>query len=322
MTTVALFSLVVSGSVTLNARSAGAATTGTVRLTTPTADNHPYRHGAVPRRFSSSMSGPAPNAVPSTTGGAASLRPLSGGSAKAGSKLLSYGGGFSAGGLVGAGVTSGQPQVHLVIYGSQWGTASTDGAGDSTFSNDPRGEAKTLQTLYRGLGSDGEQWSGIVTQYCDGVAVGATSCSSASESVPYPSGGVLAGVWYDSSPVATAGAAAGATGHQLALEAQAAASHFGRTSQPSNRDTQYVIASPTGSNADGWTNPTTGYCAYHDDTHDPTIDGGGSTAGPILAFTNLPYVPDAGGPAVAAPSTAPACSMALPRRRATSTPRH
>jgi len=95
VTTVALFSLVVSGSVTLNARSAGAATTGTVRLTTPTADNHPYRHGAVPRRFSSSMSGPAPNAVPSTTGGAASLRPLSGGSAKAGSKLLSYGGGFS-----------------------------------------------------------------------------------------------------------------------------------------------------------------------------------------------------------------------------------
>ena len=70
--------------------------------------------------------------------------------------------------------------------------------------------------------------------------------------------------------------------------------HFGNTDQASNRDAQYVIVSPTGTDPDGWENRVDGYCAYHDDTHDPSIDGGGAVSGPILAFTNLPYVPDAG----------------------------
>ncbi len=125
------------------------------------------------------------------------------------------------------------------------------------------------------------------------MAVGATSCAASTQRVLYPQAGVLAGVWYDSSPGATAATAAGATGHQLAAEAEAAATHFANTDQPSNRDTQYVIVSPTGANPDGWNNPTTGYCAYHDDTSDPTISGG-PVAGPTLAFTNMPYVPDAG----------------------------
>ena len=201
---------------------------------------------------------------------------------------------MTAGGLVKAGVTTGQPKVYLVFYGSQWGTETTTGSGTATFSHDPDALAPALQALYGGLGTDGEQWSGIVTQYCDGVAVGASTCTSSSANIPYPTGGVLAGVWYDNSDGATAGATAGATGHQLAAEAEAAASHFGNTDQASNRDAQYVIASPTGSNPDGWANPTNGYCAYHDDTHDSSIDGGSAVAGPILAFTNMPYVPDAG----------------------------
>ncbi len=55
-----------------------------------------------------------------------------------------------------------------------------------------------------------------------------------------------------------------------------------------------MIASPTGTDPDGWASPTDGYCAYHDDTHDASIDGGGAVPGPIVAFTNLPYVADAG----------------------------
>ena len=70
--------------------------------------------------------------------------------------------------------------------------------------------------------------------------------------------------------------------------------HFGLTDQASNRDAQYVIVSPTGTDPDGWENRVDGYCAYHDDTQDSSIDGGGAVSGPILAFTNLPYVPDAG----------------------------
>jgi hypothetical protein len=250
-------------------------------LTTPTGGRHGFRHGAVPRI--KSRRGPLRRFV-------APRAPATHGS----KKELSYGGGLTAGGLVGAGVTTGAPRVYLVFMGSQWGAAGTNGSGQVTFTGDPDGEAAALQTLYGGLGTGGELWSGTVTQYCDGVAVGATACSSAAESIPYPTGAVLAGVFYDNSAIATALSSSGATGHQLALEAEGAAAHFGNLSQAANRDAQYVLASPTGTNPDGWNDPLTGYCAYHDDTHDPAIDGGGPVAGPVLAFTNLPYVPDAG----------------------------
>jgi hypothetical protein len=270
---------------------------GSGDLTDPTGGNHPYRHGAVPRIVRSSVRG-ARVAGPSVSGPGSVTRRTNtqaGSAAPASGSLLRYGGGLTSGGLVSAGVTSGQPQVYLVFLGSQWGAESVNGSGIATFANDPDHEAAALQTLYGGLGTHGELWSGIVTQYCDGAAVGATSCSSSTGAVPYPSGRVLAGVWYDNSHGATSASASGATGHQLAAEAEAAAVHFGNSSQTANRDAQYVIASPTGSDADGWTSPVTGYCAYHDDTHDSTIDGGGPVPGLILAFTNLPYVPDAGG---------------------------
>ena len=245
-------------------------------FTAPTANGHGYRHGAVPRIVSGVSNGK--QAAPLASG-----------------RLVTYGGGLTTGGLARAGVTTGQPKVYLVFFGGQWGTASTNGSGQAVFGNDPDGEAPALQSFYAGLGTDGELWSGIVTQYCDGVAVGATSCNSATANVPYPSPGVLAGTWYDNSASATSATAAGVTGNQLAAEAEAAATHFGNVTQTSNRNAQYVIASPTGANPDGWNDPKTGYCAYHDDTHDPFIDGGGAVPGPILAFTNLPYIPDAAG---------------------------
>ncbi len=272
-----------TGASTPHAIRSAASTPAGLGLTDPTGDHHGFRHGAVPR-IESPVGPVARFAAPQETPGAA----------QAGNRLLAYGGGLTAGGLDGAGVTTGQPRVYLVFLGSQWGTEGTGVSGRVTFAHDADSEAGALQILYSGLGTAGEQWSGTVTQYCDGVAVGATSCGSAAEAIPYPTGDVLAGVWYDSSAVATAAADAGASGHQLALEAEAAATHFGNTTQAANRDTQYVIASPTGSNADGWNDPRTGYCAYHDDTHDPTIDGGGAVTGPVVAFTNMPYVPDAG----------------------------
>jgi len=251
-------------------------------LTVPTAEHHRYRHGAVPRK-TRNLKGV------SALGTAAGTRaPL------VSDRLLQYGGGLTAGGLVGAGVTTGQPVVYLVFMGAQWGTESTNGSGQHVFSGDPSSMAPAIQTLFSGLGTNGETWSGVFTQYCDGAAIGATSCIQGSTLIPHPSGGVLAGVWYDNSQTATDQETAGLTGHQLAAEAEAAATHFGRTDQASNRNTQYVIVSPTGTNPDGWANSRTGYCAYHDDTHDPYLGGGGAVAGPIAAFTNLPYVPDAG----------------------------
>jgi len=250
-------------------------------LTDPTANGHSYRHGAVPQRQL--------NSIAST----AQSRAANANSAVPG--LLSYGGGFTAGGLQNAGVTEGQPSVYLVFYGNQWGTESINPTTNVvSFSNDPDNLAPTLQGLYSGLGTNGESWSRIVTQYCDGVTVGATSCPGTAPHVPYPSSDVLAGVWYDTSSGASSATAAGATGHDLAMAAAAAATNFGNTTQASNRNTQYIIVSPTGYDPDGWLDPSTGYCAYHDDSTDPTIGGGPVTGFPTVAFTNMPYVPDVG----------------------------
>ena len=256
-----------------------------VVLTVPTALHHGYRHGAVPRQTRDVRGVEALGFTPQVPGKEA-VRSSS-------RSLVRYGGGLTAGGLPAAGVTTGQPKVYVVFMGDQWGTESMPG-GQVHFTADTSGLAPALQTLYAGLGTGGETWSGIITQYCDGAPVGATVCSEGDTQIPYPTGGVLAGTWYDNSGTASSQEAAGLTGHQLAVEAEVAATHFGNTDQTSNRDTQYVIVSPPGTDPDGWADPRGGYCAYHDDTHDSSIDGGGAVAGSIVAFTNLPYVPDAG----------------------------
>jgi serine protease len=107
--------------------------------------------------------------------------------------------------------------------------------------------------------------------------------------VAYPTGGALAGVWVDESTASPAAA----SGHQLGVEAVAAASHFGNTTAASNRNAQYVILSPHGTNPDNY--QTQGFCAWHDWNGDTTLTGGAvsSSVGDV-AFTNDPYVHDAG----------------------------
>ena len=227
------------------------------------AATHPYRHGLVP------MLGRG------TTGSALTCS----------SKCLHF-----RGGIQGVGVTTGKEQVYLVFWGTQWGTQGTNTQGYATFSGDPDGVAPHLQAFFDGLGSATDKWSGISTQYCQGVATGATRCPSSAAHVAYPSGGALAGVWEDTS----AASPARSTAHQLAVEAEHAATHFGNTSTAANRDAQYVVLSPTGTNPDDYQNPRTGFCAWHDYSGDSTLDGGGGAAGPLLAFTNMPYVPDVG----------------------------
>jgi serine protease len=143
----------------------------------------------------------------------------------------------------------------------------------------------------KGLGTGGETWSGVMTQYCQGVFWGAQTCPSGSAHVGYPTGGALAGVWLDASSAAPAQA----TGHQLGVEAVNAAAHFANTTGSANGNVQYVIVSPTGTHPDGFKTPNAQFCAWHDSTGDSTLSGG-SVSSPYgqLAFTNLPYIPDAG----------------------------
>lgn len=144
-----------------------------------------------------------------------------------------------------------------------------------------------------GLGTGSELWSGVMSQYCDGplVASGATSCPAGAPHVGYPTGGNLSGIWYDNS----AASPASATGNQLANEAIKAAAHFGNTTAASNRYAQYVILSPTGAKPDGFNTASGNFCAWHDYNGDTGLSGGAAASNyGDIAFTNFPYVTDAG----------------------------
>jgi len=235
--------------------------------------HHAYRHGVVPTIARSKLMHKWAHSHPN---------------ALLAANDLNYGGGID-----GIGVTTGHEKIYLVFYGSQWGTQSTNANGDVVLSGDPSGQAPYQQELYKGLGTGGELWSGVMTQYCDGVAAGAQTCPAGNtQHVAYPTGGgALAGVWVDESTASPAQA----SGHQLGVEAVSAASHFGNTTAASNRDAQYIIVSPRGTHPDGYNTPSGQFCAWHDWNGDTTLSGGAvASAVGDIAFTNSPYITDMG----------------------------
>ena len=238
--------------------------------------HHHYRHGVVPTRNASrqmrAWAAQHPALAQRTRPAAQQAPP---------DNNLVYGGGVD-----GIGVTTGHEQVYLVFYGSQWGRIGRDGNGDTTLSGDTSKEAPYLQELLKGLGTGGEQWSGVMTQYCDDATLHAEACPANAHQTAYPAGGVLAGVWVDEA----AASPGTATAKQLGAEAVKAAGHFGNTTPGSNRDAQYVILSPKGTHPDGFNTVTGQFCAWHDWNGDV---GAASSYGDI-AFTNMPYVTDAG----------------------------
>jgi hypothetical protein len=243
---------------------------GQVRNQASPAYQHTYRHGLVPTRATAAKMAAWAQAHPT---------------AAASANDLNYGGGID-----GIGVTTGAEKVYLVFYGSQWGTQGTNSAGNVTLSGDTSGVAPDLQAFFKGLGTNNELWSGVMTQYCQGVTAGTQICPAGNtQHVAYPTGGALAGVWADESTSSPATA----SGHQLGVEAVSAASHFGNTTAALNRNAQYVIVSPKGTNPDNY--KTQGFCAWHDYNGDSTLSGGAvsSSVGDV-SFTNLPYIPDAG----------------------------
>jgi hypothetical protein len=233
--------------------------------------HHSYRQGAVPTRASQARMNAWAGQHPAAAASAKNLR---------------YGGGVH-----GIGVTTGHEKVYLVFFGSQWGTQGKDANGNVTLSGDRSKEAPYLERMYKGLGTNGERWSGVMTQYCQGVSFGAQTCPASAPHVAYPTGGAFRGVWVDKS----AASPNQATGHRLAQEAVNAAKHFGNTTAAANHNSQYVILSPHGTHPDGFNTPNGQFCAWHDFNGDPTLPGGSvhSSFGDI-AFTNMPYVTDAG----------------------------
>ena len=166
------------------------------------------------------------------------------------------------GGAGGIGVET-APKIYLVLWGSQWNN------------NDPSGEAAILENFYRGVG--GSSWLNSVTQYCQGVATGTFTCGNSGTHAGNQTG-IFAGVWADNA----SSAPSKPRQSQLAAEAVRAAAHFGNTTASSNASVQYVIATSTGNNSSGF---KTQYCAYHSST---------SSSYGNVAYTNLPYITDAG----------------------------
>ncbi len=178
------------------------------------------------------------------------------------------------------------PKVYLVFWGAQWGTPSTSG-NDLTFTVDPLNAAPYVQDFLRGLYGSADTWSTSTTQYCQGIAKGATTCPSTATFVQHATSSPLAGVWADvGSP-----APVEATAQQLGQEADRAAVHFGNTTPASNQSVQYVIASATQMHPDGFDTPSGLWCAWHDFTRAKDVNV--VTARGNVAFTNLPYVGDA-----------------------------
>jgi hypothetical protein len=179
------------------------------------------------------------------------------------SSNLYYHGGTSDGSAGTIGVET-APKVYLVFWGSQWNN------------NDPYNEAATEQSFLSGVGSS--PWLNTVTQYCQGVSANTYFCNGAGQAAGNQTG-MLAGFWYDNASAAPAHPKQS----QLAAEAVNAATHFGNTTVSSNATVQYVIATAHGNNSSGFGRQ---YCAWHSSTSS-------STTGDV-AYTNLPYMTDAG----------------------------
>ncbi len=141
------------------------------------------------------------------------------------------------------------------IYLIFWGWS---GANDTT--HDPDGMATYLVNYVTALG--GSNLANVATQY---TGTGQGNITNPSNQ--------LGGVWYDSSSLPPSNYA----DSDIQAEAAKAVAHFGYSA-----DANYFVVTPTGYTTSGFGSQ---WCAYHNSYS--------SGSGPV-AYTDFPYVPDAG----------------------------
>jgi hypothetical protein len=155
------------------------------------------------------------------------------------------------------------PVIYINWWGSQWNTGFSTGGYTSA-------QAQTYITdFFNHVG--GSSWDNINTQYCQGVAVGSTSCGSGGTHVTNPTG-QLAGTWVDTTSVPTR-----PTQSQIQSAATRLMNHFGGF----NANATYFVFTPTRHSMSGF---GTSWCAWHDEP----------TSGTNMAYAYMPYIPDAG----------------------------
>ncbi|HEY6794675.1 MAG TPA: hypothetical protein VI248_08330 [Kineosporiaceae bacterium] len=155
------------------------------------------------------------------------ISPLS--PAHAARKNMQYNGGAN-------GVFTTVPRVYLVYWGPQWGA-----------SRDPfQAEA---EGFLKGLGTAGDHWSTIMTQYCSGIPAGKSTCPADAPHIPYPDGQVFGGTWFDTSDPGPK--------PDYAAEGAAALNHF----QADKNRAIFVLFGPNQNfgGGNGWHSASTGY---------------------------------------------------------------
>jgi hypothetical protein len=130
----------------------------------------------------------------------------------------------------------------------------------SQWASDANGVQAYLVGFFGGVGGLSDTWSTTMAQYPGGGVAPAFGTP------------VLAGTWVDGA----APAPSNAGGTDLGTEANNAAAHFG----VSGPDVNVIVVSPSGTHPDNF--PNGGFCAWH------SYNGN-------VAYTNMPYVLDAGG---------------------------
>jgi len=151
------------------------------------------------------------------------------------------------------------PHLYVVFWGSPW-----------TSNGDPDGVASRLKAFYDVIG--GSSWLNSVTQYSQGGGAYTGNGSIFNATATSATSGVS---WYIDTSSQPPGRPKQS---QTAAEAAKAAAHFGDYSASAS----YVVALPHGVKPGGF---ATQWCAYHSTT---------TANHATIAWTNLPYMPDAG----------------------------
>ncbi len=155
------------------------------------------------------------------------------------------------------------PVVYISWWGTQWNTGFSTGGYTSK-------QAQTYITdFFNNIG--GTSWDNINTQYCQGIAIGSTSCGSGGTHITNPTG-QLAGTWVDTTSVPNH-----PTQSQIQNAATRLMNHFGGY----NANATYFVFTPTRHSMSGF---GTSWCAWHDEP----------TSGTNMAYAYMPYIPDAG----------------------------
>jgi len=154
------------------------------------------------------------------------------------------------------------PRVYLSFWGPEWGTGFSSGGYTSD-------QAKAYLTGYF-TGVGGTPSLDSVKEYCQGVAVGATSCPPGAVAGGNPAG-LLQAIWIDNTPVPTTPA-----DPDVQAAARRAFVHFGDTSG------LYFVMTPSQRSETGF---GTSWCAWHSYDY---------ANGNRFPFAYLPYIADAG----------------------------